>query len=359
MDSWLLELLVCPSCRADLTLESFDAPDGREGLLRCTSGAHRFPVIRGIPRMLSGPMRAQLLADNPEFFERHGARFSPEDGFVRGAAVSDANVRTARSFGYEWSAFSEMLAAYEQNYRWYMGPLDESFLRGKLVLDAGCGTGRHTFYTSRSGARVVGVDLSRAIDVAARNNAPNPTAHFVQADLCALPFRDATFDFVYSFGVLHHLPDPEGAFRGLLRYLRPGGHIRVYLYWSLESETALKRAALRVVTASREVTTRLPYRVLNALTLGIAAAFQVAFVIPTRVLRRFESTRGLANRVPLRQYADYPFRVLHTDQFDRFSAPIENRYSRAEVRAWFDRAGLTDVSIEEGLGWRAMGQHRP
>jgi hypothetical protein len=60
--------------------------------------------------------------------------------------------------------------------------------------------------------------------------------------------------------------------------------------------------------------------------------------------------------VPLGHYRKYSFRVLYTDQFDRFSAPIENRYSRAEVLGWFERAGLLDVVILGGAGWRASGR---
>lgn len=356
----LREFLVCPACGGTLRLEVFERAGNavESGALSCQSCGEAFPVIRQIPRMLLGAMRRDLAAEHPNFFSRYGANglLDPAATPTVTSEVDRTKLATARSFGYEWSNFSELLDEYEWNFQWYMEPLDAAFFEGKLVLDAGCGTGRHTHYAGRTGAHVVAVDVSRAIDVAASNNRANPNAHFVQADLTSLPFRPGAFDFVYSLGVLHHLPDPEGAFRSLLRYLRPGGQIRVYLYWSLESESAFRRGALRVVTAMRTLTTRVPHRLLRPLTFGIACCFHVVFVWPHRLLSLSASTRSLAERVPLKQYARYPFRVLHTDQFDRFSAPIEHRYTRAEVLAWFERAGLSEISILPGVGWRAMGR---
>ena len=138
--------------------------------------------------------------------------------------------------------------------------------------------------------------------------------------------------------------------------LRAGEYINIYLYWNLEGEPAWRRAALSAVTGFRRVTTRMPHALLKKLSWMIAAGFQVAFVLPSRALDSFELTRPLADRVPLGHYRKYSFRVLYTDQFDRFSAPIENRYSRAEVAGWFERAHLEEVVILGGAGWRASAK---
>jgi hypothetical protein len=58
----------------------------------------------------------------------------------------------------------------------------------------------------------------------------------------------------------------------------------------------------------------------------------------------------------MKQYARYPFRVCVNDQFDRLSAPIENRYSKAEVEAWLTRAGLEDVRVRPFCGWIGTGR---
>ena len=368
MKKSFLQLVVCPLCHGKLRCESFHETESEEiesGLVICECGL-KYPLIEGIPRLLPPALSSMLWEMHPEFFRAHRSRLPeellPDEEQQANASSEDRALKaqrdTARSFGYEWQAFSEMLPDYESNFRWYFERFPKDAFAGKLILDAGCGTGRHTFHMAQSGAReVVAMDFSQAIEVAARNNRANPNTHFVQADIYHPPFLPGTFDFVYSLGVLHHLPDPEKGFRTLLPLLKAGNYMNIYLYWNLETEPAWRRAALRAVTGVRSVTTRLPHGLLKKLSWLIAAGFQVAFVLPARALARFSPTRRLADRVPLGHYRKYSFRVLYTDQFDRFSAPIENRYSRAEVAGWFERAGMEDVVILGGAGWRASGKY--
>ncbi|MDT4898896.1 MAG: hypothetical protein QOH25_3973 [Acidobacteriota bacterium] len=367
MKKSLLQLIVCPLCQAALAAESFQETSGGEiesGVMVCACGAG-YPVIGSIPRLLPPALQSMLWEIHPEFFRAYRMRLPkvllPDEEKKADEPDEDSEVKaqrdTARSFGYEWQAFSEMLPDYEANFHWYFERFAPLSFAGKRILDAGCGTGRHTFHMARSGAReVMAMDFSQAIEVAARNNRDNPNTHFVQADIYHPPFPPDSFDFVYSLGVLHHLPDPEKGFRTLLPLLRAGGYMNIYLYWNLESEAAWRRAALSVITQTRRVTTRLPHTLLKKLSWLIAAGFQVAFVLPSRALAKFKLTRPLADRVPLGHYRKYSFRVLYTDQFDRFSAPIENRYSRADVERWFEREGLKEIVILGGAGWRASAR---
>jgi SAM-dependent methyltransferase/uncharacterized protein YbaR (Trm112 family) len=366
MKQRLLQLIVCPLCGGALSCEIFERTTANEiatGLLSCAC-ASVYPIIGGIPRLLPPALQAMLWEMHPQFFEQHRPRLPAQLLPVEGEKKDRSDDRairaqreTARSFGYEWQAFSEMLPDYQSNFRWYFERFPREAFADALVLDAGCGTGRHTFYMARSGAReVVAMDFSQAIEVAAHNNRENPNTHFVQADIYHPPFRPRAFDFLYSLGVLHHLPDPERGFQALLPLLREGGFLNIYLYWNLEGQPRWRRAALGGVTQVRRLTTRLPHALLKKLSWLIAASFEVGLVTPARTLDRFPATRSLADRVPLGHYRKYSFRVLYTDQFDRFSAPIENRYSRAEVAGWFERAGLADVVILGGAGWRASGR---
>jgi len=354
-------------CHGTLRCESFletETGEIESGLISCSCGAS-YPLIERIPRLLPPALQNMLWEIHPEFFRDFRARLPeallPGEEKQAARASEDRAMKfqrdTARSFGYEWQAFSEMLPDYESNFRWYFERFSNNSFAGKRILDAGCGTGRHTFHMARSGAlEVLAMDFSQAIEVAARNNLENANTHFIQADIYHPPFAPGTFDFVYSLGVLHHLPDPEKGFRRLLPLVRAGGYMNIYLYWNLEGEARWRRAALSVVTTVRRLTTRLPHSLLKKLSWLIAAGFEVAFVLPARALAHFKRTRSLADRVPLGHYRKYSFRVLYTDQFDRFSAPIENRYSRSDVAGWFERAGLEDVVILGGAGWRASGK---
>jgi len=330
-----------------------------DGRLECGCGAV-CPVIAGLPRLVSGEFTRTWPARYPEFFERYGTHLGAEPArgpahFTRAGssngATSAVEARTARSFAYEWERFGALRPEWEVNFWGYMSPLTAGDFAGRRVLDAGCGSGRHAYHAGRAGAEVFAVDLGESVDVAYRNTAELADVHVVQADLRRLPFRAASFDRVYSLGVLHHLPDPHAAFQSLIPYARAGGEIRIYLYWALEHAPAWQRALLAAVTQTRRVTTRLPHPVLHGLSYPIAAAAYGTFVIPYRLLSRHAATRPLAEKLPLRQYAGYPFRVCVNDQFDRFSAPIERRYTRAEVLGWLRGAGLEEAEVRAHFGW--------
>lgn len=320
----LHSVLRCLACGGALEgrAPTTEAP---EGALTCGRCDRSYPVVHGTVRMLEGE-----------------------------AVTPDAELRdsTARSFGYEWEHFGKLRDEWRRNFVDYMRPHDPASLAGKLFLDVGTGSGRHSRQAHELGARVVAVDVGSAIDVARRNLPPEVLT--VQADAEALPFEDGAFDLVVSIGVLHHLPDPERAFRAVARHVRPGGHVQVYLYW--QPEQRWHRGLLGVVRLVRRVTTRLPHRVLHLLSYPAAALGTTLFVAPYRILRRFGATRDLAERLPLRAYADYPFGVCVNDQFDRFSAPLESRYTANEVRSWLERAGFVDVQVLPNHGWLGSGR---
>jgi len=327
--------LRCPGCQASLAFGS-DTGQAPGVVLQCSGCEERFNIEAGIPRMLLPEMRRALAAID-----------ATEKGTTE-------KVRTARSFEFEWSRFSEMRAEWERNFLDYMAPRDAAYFHGKRVLDAGCGSGRHSHYAATYGAEVWAVDLGGAVEVTRRNTQGLPV-QVSQADIYHLPFEPESFDFVYSVGVLHHLPDPEAAFRNLLRYVKPGGEILVYLYWAPEGQP-LKAALLGTVNALRRVTTRLPYGVLHALSYPAAMAAYASFVWPYRALRRIPALHSLAERIPMKQYDKYPFGVCVNDQFDRFSAPIERRYTRLEVTQWLERAGLQEIEIRPNFGWVGSGR---
>lgn len=103
-----------------------------------------------------------------------------------------------------------------------------SDLEKKLVLDAGCGCGRFSRVASDAGAIVVGIDGAPHAIRAAKTLVPK--AEFVHGDLKKLPFKNETFDAVFSIGVVHHTSDPATTFAELARVVRPGGELAVWVY---------------------------------------------------------------------------------------------------------------------------------
>jgi SAM-dependent methyltransferase len=264
------------------------------------------------------------------------------------------SAQTQALFGDEWTRFPTIEEAHETIFRWYFEGPEPIAWPQLTALDAGCGMGRWLHFARRAGARVVGLDLSPAVDVAARREGED--AALVQGDLRHPPLAAGEFDLVYSLGVVHHLEDPARAVRTLADLVRPGGELRLYVYRSLADEGWIRRMLLGGVTLLRRGTVRLPPGKLHAFSWTVAAVANALFLVPHRLGRRIPGLGRWTERLPLTQYADVPFRMLVAEQFDRFGAPLEGRFRREEVEGWLRGAALEVVAVLPGLGWRAIAR---
>jgi SAM-dependent methyltransferase/uncharacterized protein YbaR (Trm112 family) len=357
-----LDLACCPECEAALALE-WGEGQGEEildGALRCEGCQRQFPIIGGIPRLLPDALAAQTPAYHAEFFTRHEPRFRDFLSRARPAAPARAarwwrdEARTIRSYSYQWRKFKQMFPHWESIFVDLIRPLDRSFFKGRVGLDGGCGFGRSIYYAASFGAEMIGLDLSEAIEAARENTAHLPNVHLVQGDIFHPPVRRRSLDFVYSFGVLHHLPDPRGGFLSLSRLLKPGAPMFVWVYLRGRGRQ------IPFFTAMRAVSTRLPLRLLNVVCLGLAVAQWTAFIVPRKALAA-AGAEQMARRVPFSFYADYPFRSLHTDWFDGLSVPLVNYYKPHEIAEWYRAGGFERVHIEPETTWngRALGYAPP
>ena len=129
-------------------------------------------------------------------------------------------------------------------------------LEGKTVLDYGCGSGRFSEVATSLGARVVGLDLTSAVDVAAENLGDRAFAG-VQADALNPPFKRAAFDVVFSIGVLHHTPDCRLGVKRAAGLVKPGGIVAIWVYWRRMSRTTAITDLYRVIT--KRLSTRALY----------------------------------------------------------------------------------------------------
>ena len=311
--------VVCPRCRGGL------ANGGHR--LSCEACGAAFPVIEGVPRLLPG-------------------------------AVEAGQARTADAFAWHGREFAEVLPEHEQHFLDVIAPRDREFFEGKLVLDAGCGPGRHALFAARFGAREVwAVDLGDAVEAAQRLAAGEQGLHVLQADLLEPPFNPGTgergFDFIFSLGVIHHLDDPAAAVRALARLLRAGGELFVWVY--AREGNALARYLIEPI---RRVTTRLPPRTLRMLTLPAAIALHALVKLVYGPLHDTRLGRRLPARGHFEPLAGFSFRRNRGVVADQLVAP-QTRYVReAELREWLEAAGLEVVEItsRNGNSWRARGR---
>lgn len=197
----LLHHFRCPECKQELSYqEKIDHTIVQAGKIACAQN-HIFTVKNGVPDFT------------------HNV-----DGTLR---VEGQDTKTVDSFGFEWQWDDAPRTEEDLRFRVFEKPdLPEGFLKGKLVLDVGCGAGTQTNIMARYGATVIGVDLSLAVNSAVKNNAAHgDNVGIARADIFYLPFAEGTFDYVYCEGVLQHTKDPKSAFYSLIPLLKKEGEI--------------------------------------------------------------------------------------------------------------------------------------
>lgn len=243
---------------------------------------------------------------------------------------------------YQWSRFedhSELL------FREWIAPVTLEDLRGKTVLDAGCGGGHHLRLVAACAKEVVGVDLNCAA-LAAERCRDLPNVSTVEGDVATMDLG-RQFDVVYCIGVLHHTDDPGAAFRNLARHVRPGGRLIVWVY-SHEGNWPARRI---VEPLKRHLYGRWPRPVLLALarllTLLLYVPAYSLYLLPLPVLPYHAYARNM-RRLPFGR------NVLNV--FDKLNAPQTVFLRRQEVAAWFAE-GFTDVSLRPyvWVSWAASG----
>lgn len=253
---------------------------------------------------------------------------------------------TVQGFGLEWSTYDQterdpesIRRSFERYFaRFPFDELDDS----TLGLDVGCGTGRWAAQMLERGHQLVTLDASaEALEVAHRNA---PGARPVNASAVELPLADDSIDFAFSLGVLHHLPDTEGALREIHRVLGPGAPFLVYLYYAFDNRPVWFRGLWKVSDAARRFISGLPDKRRLAVTRVIAALVYWPAARSARVTERLGVD---PSRVPLSAYRDQPFYVMRTDALDRFGTKLEKRYTRDEISGLLTGAGFRDICFND------------
>lgn len=336
MRPWILPHLRCPDCGSRLSPHAIEERDDRivEGVLSCDGPACDawYPVARGVPRLLSGALRPDGL--------RHAGPthlgLARDLGLSPSASDDDLldglKQKTMRSFGFEWTEYrrfgwddDEYDLRREGGVFLRKSLLEPEDIRGRLVLDAGCGNGRYSYLASEHGGRVIGVDLSEAVDAAAENTEGCEDIQVVQGDIFRLPFAPGTFDVIFSIGVLMHTGDARLAVRRLRPLLTEGGSLTVHLYGKGNPVYELIDRGLRWWTTRRSLAelerlTARAYRLQRAL----------ALLRLDRIVNRFV------------RLDPHPHCI-----FDWYAAPIATHHDYPEVRAWFDDLRLRVVATNE------------
>ena len=209
---------ICPEHRQPLVMDATGEPR-----LGCGLGCS-FEIKDGIPRFVPSDMYAAGFGLQWKAFRK-----TQLDSYC---GIPIANVRLTRLLG---------------------GSLD--VVRGKKVLEAGCGAGRFTEILLNAGARVTAIDLSIAVE-ANRDNFSENFKHRVadshynvsQASILKLPFAPEQFDVVICAGVVQHTPCPEETIAALCSQVKPGGLLAIDHYTHWPAPTRVREVLRKVLT---------------------------------------------------------------------------------------------------------------
>jgi len=181
----------------------------KEGKLITESGIE-VPVIKGIPR------------------------FVPQENY-------------ASAFGLQWNTFKLTQLDSNNQLNISLTRLERCLgfklheLKGKTILEVGCGAGRFTELLVKSGAKVHSVDLSVAVEANKENIGNAENYSIAQANVYELPFPDEAFDIVICLGVIQHTPSSEQTIKSLWQKVKPNGFLVIDHYrWRLSYYSTLK-----------------------------------------------------------------------------------------------------------------------
>lgn len=264
---------------------------------------------------------------------------------------------TIASFGEEWLKFNQFdnsdIEAIGQD---YFDLIDVSMANNKTIaLDAGCGSGRWAKYLSPRVKFIEAIDPSLAVITASKLLGSHSNIRVSQASISNIPFADNSFDFIFSLGVLHHLPDTQLGLANCVQKLRPGGWILIYLYYNLDNRNFLYRFLFKVVNIVRLGISRLPIRIKHIVCDFIA----IGVYLPMTILAQFLSniSPSLADRLPLAYYRKTSLKIMRNDALDRFGTPIEQRFSKLEIETMLKKLHLINIKFSNNKPfWHVIAQ---
>jgi ubiquinone/menaquinone biosynthesis C-methylase UbiE len=269
----------------------------------------------------------------------------------------------AAGFGREWSTFdqsetelsiADRQAIFESYFRifpWNDLPPDA------IGLDVGCGSGRWAVMVAPRVGHLHLLDASEAaLSVAKRNLAKAGNVTFHLASVGDIPLENASLDFAFSLGVLHHVPDTAAAIRDVAAKLKRGAPFLIYLYYALDNRPWWFRAIWRASDLLRLVISRLPPKGKLLTSQFLAATIYWPLARFAALLER----AGVSSRmVPLQAYCDRDFYVMRTDAYDRFCTRLEQRFTRQQIEQMLLESGFGEIRFSDDPPfWCAVARKR-
>lgn len=280
---------------------------------------------------------------------------------IKRAQPPNVDMKTIEGFGLQWRDFDQTHAAkaeLDEAFRKYFEVFPWNQIdRSSIGLDAGCGSGRWAKFVAPKVGKLICVDASAGAVQVARGSLrsfDNCSVHV--STLEEIPVPDNSLDFAYCLGVLHYIPDPQPALNAIVKKLKPGAPLLLYVYYALDNRPLWFRCIFRIVDLVRRGVAKTPYTIRRTLSDAIAG---LVYLPLARFSRLLESQGFNVAGIPLSAYRHRSFYTMRTDCLDRFGNHLEHRFTRDEVRELLGQSGLVNIVIPtDEPYWRAVGERQ-
>jgi ubiquinone/menaquinone biosynthesis C-methylase UbiE/uncharacterized protein YbaR (Trm112 family) len=321
----LIEKLACPECRGDIELaEVREENDLRilRGTLRCTGCSKRYPIEKGVPRLV------KVAADVAEVCRRYSFQWlSRWNGMFEGE----------RCYGFDDDIYIG----------WVKQQLEcrRPLAPGAWLLDAGCGSGEKTRVLARHcpEQNVVGLDLGvESLEKATAQFGDVPNLDYVQGNIMEPPLKDRQFDSGMSLGVLHHTNNTRQALAKFRRMLKEETTCVIWIY-----PTYWEGPEWRMPYIGRDVITfGQGYRMPTGLLRFIAHSMVIGF-FPIVQFFFWKGYRRIGRDLPFFRVENMTWKERYDAQvfycFDTLLPRYQWRHPIKEVEGWFVEEGLDPV----------------
>jgi SAM-dependent methyltransferase len=207
----------------------------------------------------------------------------------------------------------------------------------------GCGSGRWASLVAPRVAHLCCIDPSpEALQVARKNLSAFSNVEFLQDSVDQVKRPSDGYDFGYSLGVLHHVPDTAAAIASCAGLLKPGAPFLLYLYYSLDNMPGWYKSVWKSSELFRALVNKMPPS-LKAVTSDVLAV--LVYWPLARCAGALHRVGINVERAPLSYYSDKSFYTMRTDARDRFGTPLEQRFSKSEIEGMLIAAGFTNIQF--------------
>lgn len=317
MHSNLVDLLACPFCKSDLSLNIVKGNFEHilEGDFSCNTCKKTFEIKDDIPF------------------------FSPQ--------INHGGVKNQQStYSTWWDEYhdeSSIINPETRDFFYNSLQIRADEISNKVILDGGCGNGRFSFVVSQYKPKLlVSFDISSGLlhaKKAISKYHPQANVAYVQGDITYPPFKDSAFDITFSWGVIHHTPNTRKTFSGISKLVKPGGKLGTYVYefhprYNYQQQSHGLAAYLRslfIIKPLRFLCSRLSAKTVHTLFIPvyrIEKALNIGFM-------------GCHGYPEDKWNKDRYFRVV----IDRFKTRYASEHTLEEIITWYQDEGFDSLRV--------------